>query len=400
MPTPSPAPGNHPSALSSPAFVRILVAQATFGFGWCLYLLQPKFLTTSLGVGPQEVGAVGSLSGIASIATIGVLLSVIDRRGGRRRAFLAGSLVLSGASAAYAFVDRFGAAVYVLQACIASSYVLTFNSAMALVTDVAPRGRLGQAFGLQSAANLSMNAVSSLVAEAVADRFGWSVVFALGAVAGLAAFVVALRLPSAEEAPGEADARPERPPFVALSPVFMTSALMGAAFIALFTFHQPYAIAAGAERVSSFFVGFTAAALLMRLGFGGLGDRFGHRRAVLGSLALYALVPLAMTRLAPGYLWIYGAGMGLAHGVAYPTLTAFATEHAAPSTRGRIIAVYSGSFSAGTSLGAFAWGVVATEAGYSPLFFLASVVLLLAILTLSIGTAEHALPPPRPLSPS
>ncbi|HEX7668496.1 MAG TPA: MFS transporter, partial [Polyangiaceae bacterium] len=122
--------------------------------------------------------------------------------------------------------------------------------------------------------------------------------------------------------------------------------------------------------------------LVMRVGFGGLGDRLGYKRAVLTSLVLYAAVPLTMAWLIPSVLFAYGAGLGLAHGVAYPTLTAFATERAPHSTRGRVIAVFSGSFSIGSSGGALAWGYLAEHAGYRVLFVLASAVVVAAFMTL------------------
>jgi hypothetical protein len=90
-----------PNALVSAVFVRILLAQAIFGFGWCLFLVQPKFLATVLGVGPREIGHVGSVTGLVAIATIGVLLLPIDRPGGRRLAFLAGCVLLTGSSLGY-----------------------------------------------------------------------------------------------------------------------------------------------------------------------------------------------------------------------------------------------------------------------------------------------------------
>jgi DHA1 family multidrug resistance protein-like MFS transporter len=374
-------------ALWSPGFLKIVLAQGMFGFGWCLYLLQAKFFTGALGVGPREVGLVGATSGVASVGSIALLLTVIDRRGGRRAAFLTGAALLFFSSSAYLLVHRFGVLVYVLQAGVAMSYVLAFNSAMALVTEVAPPERLGQAFGLQSAANLSMNAISSLVAEAVSERWGWHAVYGVAAGAALVSFFLGLALP-----PGgyRAEARStDSPPYGVLLPVFVTSALMGAAFSAMFVFHQPYALSFGAKRVGAFFVGFTTAALVMRLGFGSLGDRLGYRRAVLTSLVLYAAVPLTMAWLVPSVLWAYGAGLGLAHGVAYPTLTALATERAPHSTRGRVIAVFSGSFSIGTSGGALAWGYTAEHAGYPTLFVLASAVVVAAFVTLAFSSRLH-----------
>jgi predicted MFS family arabinose efflux permease len=371
------------------SLARILVAQATFGFGWCLYLLQPKYLSQSLGAGPDAIGAVGAISGVAAVVAILAVVFVIDRPGGRRLLFHVGSALLVLASLGYQLVERFGALVFVLQAVIAISYVLCFNSAMALVTDVAPREHLGQAFGLQSASNLVMNAVSSTLAEAVAERWGWRWVFGVAAVAGVASSITAMRLPRTQGAESRASP-PEAPPYGQALPAFVACALTGAAYVAMFTFHQPFAMELGAKRLGGFFVGFTAAALAMRLGFGGLGDRFGHRPVVLGAFVLYALVPFSMMWLSPSLLWAYGAALGLAHGVSYPTLTAFATEYAPPSTRGRIIAVYSGSFNAGSSVAALAWGRTAVRFGYPPVFGLAGAAMLTAFVFFGVTTRGRA----------
>ena len=376
-----------PTLWSAP-FIRVVAAQATFGFGWCLFNLQPKFLTGVLGVGPRAVGTVVATSGLAAILTITGLLRFIDRPWGRRAGFLMGSALLVASSLGYLFVDRFGPLVYVLQAGVSASYVLAFNATMALVTDIAPPSRIGQAFGIQSAANLSMNAVSSLVTESVSERFGWRAVFAIAAVAALGSLLVGASLPVGGSArPANSDA--QRPPYWSLAPAFLTSALMGATYSAMFVFHQPYALSLGAKRLGAFFVGFTAAALLMRLGFGSLGDRIGHRRAVLSSLVLYSVVPLATAHLVPSLLWLYGGGFGLAHGVAYPTLIAFATARAPHSTRGRVIGVFSGAFNVGTSTGALTWGYVASHAGYHALFTLASATIASGIVALGLMKSER-----------
>ena len=50
------------------------------------------------------------------------------------------------------------------------------------------------------------------------------------------------------------------------------------------------------------------AAVVMRVGFGGLIDRAGRRRVVLATLALYAVVEVGMSALEPGWLGLFGAG--------------------------------------------------------------------------------------------
>jgi predicted MFS family arabinose efflux permease len=372
--------------LWSPALVRILLAQLVFGFGWCSFLVYPKFLATQLGVGPSTIGAVGAAGGAASSLAVLLVMRTIDVS--RRAVFLQGSLLLTLAALGYTFVERFGPIVYVLQAAVSVSYGMAFNAAMASVTDVVPAARLGQAFGLQSAANLSMNAVSTVAAEFIAQHHGWRWVFITAAVAALLSLCLGLGLPHVVKPSSDAEGSAS-PPYRALLPVFGTAVSMGAAYVALATFHQPYALSLGQARVSSFFVGFTVAALTMRLGFGTLGDRMGRGRVAVGSLLLYVLVTLSMLQFDASRLWLHGAGFGIAHGIAYPTLIAFATQDAPTRTKGRIIASFSGSFSAGTALGASAFGMLSTAYGYRAIYLVATCGLVLAAVMLARRTGTE-----------
>ena len=58
----------------------------------------------------------------------------------------------------------------------------------------------------------------------------------------------------------------------------VVAAVWGAAFGAMFTFSQPFALELGITRVRGFFIAYTAAALFSRLGIGGLADRVGRLR--------------------------------------------------------------------------------------------------------------------------
>lgn len=372
--------------LWSPALVRILMAQLAFGFSWCLYLVAPKYFATALAVGPARIGSVAMTASSVSAVAVLAMMRTIDRA--RRVVFMRGCAVLVLASLGYLFVERFGPLVYVLQAGVAASYVLAFNAAMASVTDVVPPSRMGQAFGLQSAANLSMNAVSSMTAEHVAQAYGWRWVFALAAASALLALALGLGLP-APRRDDSAEPAAAEPPYRALTTIFVAAALLGATYVALAVFHQPFALSLGAERVSSFFVGFTGAALMMRIGFGNLGDRFGRKPVALAATAFYALVVASMVLLDPARLWLYGAGFGFAHGVLYPTLIALASERVPAGTQGRTIAAFSGAFNVGAAAGAAGWGALSAARGYPAVFVGASLCMLSAALSLA-RTPRHA----------
>jgi MFS family permease len=385
---PSSIPDAPKVVLRSARFLTIIAAQLVFGFGWSLFLVSPKFLTQVLGASAADIGATSATVSFAAALGVAFVTTRIDRTR-RRNLYFLGASLLAVCSLGFLAVDRLGPLVYLLQAGIGASFVLAFNATMALVADAAPPERLGQAFGIQGAANLSMNAVSSAVAESVADRFGWRAVFMIAAGSAVVSLLFGFAIRE-EDPQGAADQG--RAPYGDMARLFVVSALIGATFTAMFTFQQPYALSLGARKVSSFFVGFTVAALVMRLGFGGLSDKLGRRRVLLASLCVYAAVPLAIARMRVGLLWAYGAGLGTAHGVLYPTLNAVAAERSAPRARGRILAVLNGSFNAGGALGATAWGLIAERVGYSAVFLFAS-----AVSALSFGVLLRDSPARSPI---
>ncbi|HKU40041.1 MAG TPA: MFS transporter, partial [Polyangiales bacterium] len=141
-----------------------------------------------------------------------------------------------------------------------------------------------------------------------------------------------------------------------------------------FTFYQPYVLEQGAEHVSTFFVGFTLAAVTTRLGFGNVPDRFGRRRVALIALSAYTLMVLVMTELTPGRLLAFGFGFGLSHGFFFPALNAYALEFTAPHERGRAMTLVNGAFHLGNTVSVLSCGFAAHEYGYPTAFRVAAAV--------------------------
>jgi MFS family permease len=370
--------------------VLVLIAQTAFGIGWSAYLILPKYLTTVLGASPQTIGHIAAISGFSAVSTILLVLALIDRV---PKAWLlqAGSLVVVLVSLGYLRVHELGPAVYLLQSGVGAAFVLAYNASVTLVTERAPEARLGQTIGWLGAANMTTNAVGSAAAEQVAAAFGWHTVFYGCALVGLVAFLIGFFVkggprvsavsPGTPAAPVPPDTAPvssrtpsPSPAALRLRPLALAlgcSLIAGITFTAMFTFIQPYALGLGAKDVASFFIGFTSAAVFVRLGFGSLGDRHGRRPVAAGALVLYGSAALAASRLSVSFLPFYGAAFGLAHGVFYPTLNAYALECAPASYRGRVVTVFNGLFNTGSAFGSLAWGSLAQAAGYPPVFVVA-----------------------------
>jgi MFS family permease len=377
---------------------RIIFTQLVFGFGWSLYLLIPKFLATELHAAPDVIGQIAAMGGAAGLLTVPFAAWGLDRLE-RRFFFRAGATLIIVLSLGLTQVHSVSLLMYALQGCVSAAFVLAFNATAALLSDYAPPERLGQAIGWLGGANVAMNAVATMIAEPLATHYGWNAVFGLGVVAGSVAFVLSFGLRSAPPRPVEAAvlvgqsrsaaASSRRIPTGVVS-LLAAVTLMGAVFIAMFGFVQPYAVSLGASEVRYFFLGFTLAAVGCRLLLGGLGDRLGRRNVSIWMLAGYALAAAFMRELDVDLLAVYGFAFGAAHGLLYPTLNALLLELLPVGRRGLGMVLYNGAFNLGSSVGSLGWGLLAKHYGYSALYTTAALHSLLAAGILLLSPRRRA----------
>ena len=372
------------SSLLTRPFLAVLLAQTSFSFAFSSYFLLPKFVTTELGAGPSAVGLVMASFGATSIFAIPLVGAAIDRLG-RRPFMTAGALVMLAASLGFLAVDRAGPLLYALRMVQGIAFAMTFISASTLATDLAPEDRLGQALGIFGVSMLAMHAIAPAIAEPVAERWGWDAVFAMAAAG--AAVCAGLTLLVQEPKPAPKPDGAASLVQVALRPrslrIFLVVALTGAAFGAMMTYPQPFALEQGRSQVRGFFMAYAGAAIAIRLLLGGVADRWGRHRVSLGSLAAYAAVVLAMSQLVPWALEPLGLLFGAAHGLFYPALNALAVEAAAPDERGKVMALFNGGFNVGNSGATLALGFVAERAGYASVFWIAGAGVVVALILLA-----------------
>jgi len=369
--------------LLSREFLLLLASVSCFGFSWSFYLILPKFFATELGMDAAAIGRAVAVEGLTAVLVTPLIGWLVDRYG-RQPWLVFGNLMLATTGVLYLFVDHEGPLLYLAQMCWGVGMVMGFNAAGTMTADIAPSDRMAQALGLFGAANLGMNAVSPALGEILADATGWKSVFAASATAGLLAAILSTRL---KEPPRHQphDLEPRRPIFGwPLLRVYGATFAMTAAFTALFTLHQPYALEFGVTELRSFFIGFALVALTVRLGGGGLIDRFGVLPSSIVAFCLYSTVPPLLGILGPQHLFAIGAMMGLGHGIAYPAVTALALERANASSRGMVVSIIHGAFNGGHAFFAYTLGLIAASWSYNVAFWTAGAVTLSGALLLGV----------------
>lgn len=357
--------------LYSPRFVLVLALQFTYGLGYSSYLLLPKYLTEVHAADATAIGRIMAAAPLAAVVTMPLLATYIDRFR-RHQLMLLCALAAFITSLAFAYLTELGVEAYLLRVLQGAAFASFMATGAMLVVDVVPKERLGQAIGLSGASNLITNAIGPSIAEPLALASGWRSVFLACAACSLLALVGtwALREPRRVQARSLGFPRLWERHRLAL---FHTALVSGLGFGTVITFYQPLALSLGITHVRSLFIGYSAAALGVRVVFGAWLDRFDRRRLLLLASSVYAVVVFATAGLRPGWLLPIGIALGLAQGTLYPIGSAILFESAEPEHRGALMTYFSGSFNLGVVLATLGLGALAGSIGYRPVFVVASV---------------------------
>src|SRR6266487_1439923 len=260
-----------PPSTRTACFARVTAANFCFFLTFASFFLLPLHVR-ALGGTERTIGLVMGTSGLAG------LVSVL---------------------AVGALLDRFGPPIFALRALQGLAFAAGFNAASTLAAEFAPEGRRAAALGLFGVSTLATHALAPTLGEQLVRLGGFPALFVAASVFSAVGLGVAWPLP--DDAPARIHAALPLRATAELSTAIATVACCGVAFGAVITYVPTFVQDAALGSVATFFLSYTAAAILTRVSAGGLGDSLGRRTVVLPALGLLALsiALLATVRSAP-----------------------------------------------------------------------------------------------------
>jgi predicted MFS family arabinose efflux permease len=245
----------------------------------------------------------------------------------------------------------------------------------ALVTELAPRGRRGEALGLYGVALTLPTVFCGALGLWILERSGFALVFLIGALSPLLAFFAALGIPSPHNREESEGAGPlilfERRSLLRL---FLLFASCTAASGVVVTFLPLSAPGPGPFSAATALLLLGVSATFFRWWAGRFGDRRSPRVLLAPGLVCAALgmAALSLEGLALlGGALLFGAGFG-----ALQNTTLLLTMERVPKGEyGLGSTLWNVAFDAGTGAGAFVFGFVVGAAGFSWAYVLCAVLL-------------------------
>ena len=351
-----------------------------------IYLVFFSFAPT-LPIYIERYGGSSTVAGMAMAAlTLAAVFSrpvagrALDKYG-RKMIFLGGLLVFLLPSILYIFMVPVTLLI-ALRFIQGLGWGVANTSSWTAASDIVPPERLGESMGFFSATLSISMAVAPALALWLIAQYSFKVLFVVCSLLIMFAIIFALMIkyPQIEKQTAKTKSG------------FLEKAVLRSATVILFislsyssllSFIALYVIRQGMASAGLFFTVFAITTLIFRPLSGFIIDRRGEKGydlvILIGSIATIAAI-LVLTRLAaPLHLAAGGAFYGLGFGFIQPTILAQCIKCVPSTRRGAANATYWTALDVGVASGSIGWGFVANALGYSLMFFLTLIPVLIAM---------------------
>ena len=364
------------------SFYLTLVANLFFftGFQWTFATLSGYI--RQIGGDAVAIGLAFGLFSLSAVAARPVVGWLADRWG-RKPVLLAGAAIFALSPALYALTaikwpfDQATLTLFQVVRAFHGVGIAAFTTAYtALITDLAPPVRRGEAIGLSGVTNNLGMLFAPLLGVYVVTQWGYAVHFWLSAMITALSFL--LILPVTESQRGEPTGvdRPSLSAVARLRPVWVACfgiTGLAVAYGAVLGFLPPFAAEQGLTVAGGYFTAFAAVMIPAMASAGWLSDRIGRRAVAIPGMILVvpAMVVLA-TAHTDAALLAAGAGFGLSWGLVRAGIDTAVMDAVTPEARGTAIGFLYACLDIGVGVGSFGLGVFAQARGFAAVFYAAA----------------------------
>jgi len=368
-----------------PLFSRnfILICLASFASFSSFYFLLATLPVYVIQLGGSE-SEVGLIIGVfsASAVVLRLFIGGLSDIHGAKLFILIGTALLSVCSGLYALAAT-TFALLLIRVFHGAAWASFGTAASALVADIVPKTRRGEAMGYYGmASNLAM-AIGPALGIYFMQKRSFPFLFIVSAILALVSTFLSSFI--IKETESKSASKPVFPGFSAL---IEKTALYPAAVLCLVavtygsivSFLPVYAVKKNISNPGWFFTVYAITLLLARSYTGILSDRRGRGFVIVPGLVL-AVAALSLLAFANSLVVFLAAAFlyGLAFAAIQPAIIALVIDRAPKNRRGAAMATFSMSMDVGIGGGSFLWGFIAQVYNYETIYLSSSFIAFAAI---------------------
>jgi MFS family permease len=335
----------------------------------------------------SRVGLIMGIHSVTAIIVRPLLGRFFDKRGGRGVAIIGLSLMIASMPGFY-WIQSAGLMAFLLRALNGIGSGIATTAILAICSDLAPHERMAHFLGVIGAAGIVSQAIGPTVAEEILRRFDFAAVFHLSSLMLAAALlcVVAIKAPLFTTVRTKIQLKGVAAyPFQILLIIAAMPIAHGAARGTVLNFIALFGASANFGRVGPFFLAFSVAAVITRLGLGDISDRYGRKRIILPAALLIGLnlFWIAGTHSYWGFV-MSGFVAGFGQGLIFPALSTYLIDFMGRGNKGLALGLYLSLFDVGMGIGSPIFGWISDVAGYRSMYAVAGCLILVLTLVFSL----------------
>jgi len=370
--------------LYSPSFIAFGFTNFFTVSSFGIFFLLPLFIKSRGGL-ESDIGIVMGVFSLAAVLCRPWISEMIDRVG-RKRSYTVGSLIMTACPLTYLLfrgsLSMFYLPLILVRVVHGVGLAVCFTAAFTYIADIMPEARLNEGIGMFGITGLMGMAIGPLIGEIIIERFGFPLFFITASAIASLGLIIHLPL---KESFTHGDHSGSASFFSLLTkrtilPVAVIALIFGIGLAATGNFISPFAKERGLPFISLFYLSYSSAAVVTRIGGGRLADRVGEDRIIPYALLLTG--GGLMVLIFPGgstVLAVSGVMSGCGHGFLFPCLNSLLLRNEPIEIRGKITGVFTGGIDAGTFTGSIALGYIGESAGFQALFLAAGLALLMGL---------------------
>ena len=349
-------------------FVLSFFAQFAFSSVFCILI--PTFPIYLSGKGSPEA-EIGLLIGVFSVSSL-ILRPFVGRallRIPERKLMITGTVLYTFSSFAYLFAMPFWP-LFIVRILHGVGLALFSTAAFTLIANISPEAHRGQSLSYY---HLSINIAFVLApyfGMLLINQFNFSILFLVCMALSLCSLFITTRLSKLQGVSSENPSLKKQP---LLSPEALPSAIM--AFMvnivwgAMMAFFPLYAVSQGVSNPGLFFGALAITHVVSRTLGGRLLDLYRREKIMFPCLIAYiiSMILLAFSKTLPMFI-IVAVIWGVGNSFLYPTLVAYALDHA-KSSLGPTMGTFTAIADLGSGMGSVMMGIILQFTNY-PIMFL------------------------------
>jgi MFS family permease len=334
---------------------------------------------------------VGLIMGIHSVTAIMVrplFGRLLDNRGGRKVA-IGGLLLMIAGMPGFYLIDSAGMLAIVLRALNGIGWGVSTTAILAICSDLSPADRMAQSLGIIGIAGIISSAIGPMLAEEVLHRHSFQAVFSVSLIALVASLFSVFAIKAVPLRPASPKVKPTGHvaayPTLILLVIAAMPIVHGAVRGTVLNFIALFGADLGFNRVGPFFLAFSTAAVLTRLGIGDISDRYGRKRVIIPSALLISVNLLWIAGIHSYWAFVLSGFLaGLGQGLIFPALSTYVIDFLGRENKGLALGLYLSLFDVGMGLGSPLFGWISDAAGYRTMYVVAGCLSIMLTILFSI----------------